>query len=165
MTVTMTWPPMLPSVSNSFAFRVETDTLRTTMDSGRARQRSRSTKEVVMARATWEFSDLEFRVFQSFYKHRIGNGADWFICELALGNRLQNYVVRFTGEGYQNTHRPVLNWNVSANLEVEELGVMNSDELSDEEVLYEFAGSEEEFIDTSVEFNVLINSTLPNHNW
>lgn len=157
-----TWPTILPNPSQSYSYDADFNTLRSKMDSGRIRQRSRFSKTFLTVKVRWQFNDFQLAVFQSWFTNTINGGTDWFdTCPLILGDSVQNYTARFVGGKYSTTHEPVLNWVVSASLEVEDPDFLGPEYL--EFLLAEMATGEtfadvESVVDR---FHELVHTTLP----
>lgn len=107
----------LPLPSVDLSGKIEQTTIRTKMESGRVRQRRRFTSGWRTISVTWELTDAEFALFQGVYKHKLSDGADFFDIILPLGDDLDTYSARFTGEGYSYSYKNVMHWRVSAQLE------------------------------------------------
>ena len=125
----ITWTTYsLPNPPADIGNSTTVSTIRTKMDSGRVRQRSRFTAAVRSVPCTWELSDAEFKVFQAVYHWKLTQGADWFTIPLALGASLTTYTARFATP-WSAKGSAVLRWTVSATLEVEVGSVLTEAEL------------------------------------
>lgn len=111
-----TWPSVLPNPSTNFSGSVESATVRTKMDSGYVRSRKRFTQQVETLKVRWEMSDEQLAIFKAWHRFKISAGADWFLCNLALGSGMRQYKVRFASN-YDDSHKGVLYWTVTASLE------------------------------------------------
>lgn len=69
---------------------------RTSMQSGRARQRRLFTSVPTMANVSWLFNDSQAAMFELWFQQTIHDGADWFNCELRSPIGTGPYVCRFT---------------------------------------------------------------------
>ncbi len=116
-----TWPRALVP-ARSFSIDPKVNAVRTTMDSGRVRQRLRQTKVVRSIGIEWELSDLEFGYFQSIQKYLLSNGVDRFVMSLPMGdNGFKCYEVRFVAtKSYPAKYNDVMFWKISAQLDLEE---------------------------------------------
>ncbi len=108
---------LLPPPSFTFDIEHQASTIRTSMTTGRARQRRRQTRERVFVNASWLFNAQEIHLFRSWFKDQINGGAGWFAIPLKLGHITRTFEMRFTN-GFRESHRPVNHWEVSASLEI-----------------------------------------------
>ncbi len=158
MTSDITWPTIFPAPVMGMPFDVDGTVLRSTMSSGQIRQRRRFTQEIRTVGATWDLNDIQFLIFQSFYFDTLEGGAEWFNINLPMGDGFQAYVARFVGGKYRATNQGILNWKVSAQLEVFEANqLLSGDEIELAIFLYpDF----DEFIAASGSFHELVHETL-----
>lgn len=73
------YPAELPAplwAPNQYA--VTSPNQRTTMDSGRARQRRKFSSVPVMRSATWVMTSAQARLFELWYKETLKDGTEWF---------------------------------------------------------------------------------------
>jgi hypothetical protein len=70
-------------------------------------------------RVTFEMTDEQRTIFADFCKNDISNGADWFEMDLPLTEGMTTHKVRFSAVNYSESHKAILNWNVSATLETD----------------------------------------------
>jgi len=114
------WPASkLPLPSTDFDGANERATIRTKMDSGRFRQRRRFTSGLRTFKASWQFDDDQFALFQGVVKYKLSEGADWFTIDLPFGDGFKNYRVRFIEAKESFNYQDVLHWKVDAQLETE----------------------------------------------
>lgn len=126
------WPDdtiLPPPTISGFSGDIAQSTIRTNMDSGRPRQRMRFTSGWRSISVSWEFSDEEFRIFQAIHKFKLNGGNDFFDMELALGDDIDTYTVRFVGGRYKYKYQAHMYWVVSAELENSNTSVMTEEEL------------------------------------
>lgn len=117
---------LLPNPQVNFRGAIQQNVIRTKMDSGRYRARRRFTRELREYRVSWQFSDDQYGVFQSWLLHKLNGGADWFNISLPLsGQGFQTVLARISEGQYTASHENVLYWVVSAALEVEETDVLS----------------------------------------
>lgn len=93
---------------------------RTTLTSGRARQRPRFTSTPTIYTVNFMFNDsAEAALFESWFKHAINSGASWFNAKMRTpAEGLGRYVCRFT-EMYDGPNPAgQCAWRVSAKLEM-----------------------------------------------
>ena len=126
------WPTQLPLPEQSgYAIQHVSPTQRTTMVSGRARQRRVYTSVPSNVAVQWFLTEQQAQVFEVWFKYSITDGADWFLCTLKTPLGIMPYECRFNGiyEG------PVLTsfnkWTFSATLEIRERQTLTSNELFD----------------------------------
>ena len=97
---------------------------RTTMESGRARQRRKFTSVPEMVNVSWHFKENEAAAFEIWFQEIIHDGTDWFNVELKTPVGEKPYVARFT-EMYKG---PSLigqgKWRIQAVLEIWERPLM-----------------------------------------
>ena len=115
------WPTQLPLPEQSgYAIQHVSPTQRTTMVSGRARQRRVYTSVPSNVAVQWFLTEQQAQLFEAFFRYSIADGADWFLLPLKTPMFTGDYECRFTGiyEG------PVLiaydKWTVSATIEIKE---------------------------------------------
>lgn len=113
------WPSSFPLPNTNLAGDVADSTIRTTMDSGRIRQRPRFTQEQRFVNVAWSLTDIQFAVFDGFHKERLNKGADWFNINLPLGNGVQAQKARFVGGKFKHSYDAHEHWIVTAQLEIE----------------------------------------------
>lgn len=121
------WPEQLPPPEQSgYAIQHVSPLQRTTMVSGRARQRRVYTSVPSMVAVQWFLTEQQAQLFEAFFRYAITDGADWFLLPLKTPMFTGNYECRFTGiyEG------PVLiaydKWTVSATIEIKERQTLNA---------------------------------------
>ena len=123
----VSWPTQLPMPEQSgYAIQHVSPLQRTTMVSGRARQRRVYTSVPSMVAVQWFLTEQQAQLFEAFFRYAITDGADWFLLPLKTPMFTGNYECRFTGiyEG------PVLiaydKWTVSATIEIKERQTLNA---------------------------------------
>ena len=128
----VSWPEQLPLPEQSgYAIQHVSPLQRTTMVSGRARQRRVYTSVPSNVAVQWFLTEQQAQVFEVWFKYSITDGADWFLCTLKTPLGIMPYECRFNGiyEG------PVLTsfnkWTFSATLEIRERQTLTSNELFD----------------------------------
>lgn len=97
---------------------------RTSLSSGRARQRRRFTDVPELAQISWIFSSVQGQAFEGWWRDVLRDGALWFDCPLETPLGYFTYEARFTGV-YSGPSRigPKL-WGYSAELELKERAVV-----------------------------------------
>ena len=123
----VSWPAQLPLPEQSgYAIQHVSPTQRTTMVSGRARQRRVYTSVPSNVAVQWFLTEQQAQLFEAFFRYAITDGADWFLLPLKTPMFTGDYECRFTGiyEG------PVLiaydKWTVSATIEIKERQTLNA---------------------------------------
>lgn len=157
------FPEDLPNPSQSYKLGITNRVMRTKMDSGRIRQRRRSTESVNAISVKWEMTDEEFQLFESFCFFSLDGANSWFEAKILTGGGIVTSVVRFQGGKYDATYQSHLHWVVTAKLDVQDINRMDK-EVFDfyDELEGELSFSE---IDDLVnELEIFTNYTLPN-NW
>lgn len=112
-----TWPETFPGLTQDYKTQAQDATLRSRMDSGYIRQRGRFTVDLESIDASWEFDDLTYRYFKSWFKAYLSMGAGWFYMPIALGGGMVQQKVRFVGS-YQASYAAHEFWEVTGKLEV-----------------------------------------------
>lgn len=112
---------VLPLPSASFNVESQYSNVRTQMDSGRVRQRPRYSRELELAKCTFELTRYEYGAFVAFWDTKINRGNDWFNMDLPTpdGEKLTTSKVRFVSD-YTAQHMGDGNFNVSATIEFDE---------------------------------------------
>ena len=102
-------------------------TLRSDLESGRARQRQRYDFVPDNAAVNWLFSPEQCRLFKLWHRVTLGNGAEWFDMPLKTDLGVTTQRMRFVGmydgpviAGYQL-------WSISATLELEERAMLDDE--------------------------------------
>lgn len=155
----MTWPTFLPLPNNSFSIKHEKELVRSTMESGRIRQRIRFSGARETYSVQWTFSDSEFEFFRAWFEHTISGGLDWFDISLPVGGagELKTVSARFIGQ-YSDSHLAVLNHRVSATLETESPIIQDSSWT--DAILYWGNDLDQAIVDLDL-FDNLINTQFP----
>lgn len=111
---------LLPLPSFDFSVNHSSGVVKSTMDTGRVRQRRRYTADRETCKVRFDFDNTEYAVFRGVWSHSLGGGADWFTMRLPIGdgNALTETQVRFLGE-FSVKHLAHLNWQVSAEIEIQ----------------------------------------------
>lgn len=148
---------LFPQPRVSFNGRLKPSVVRTQMDSGRFRQRSRFTSELMSLNVSWEMSDFQFGMFKSWVNNKVTRGADWFYIVLPIGGETLPVLCHIVNGGYTHKYRGVLYWDVTVTLETE-------DPLTWSEDIYETllaAGSIEDLEAAANALNIEVNQHLP----
>lgn len=93
---TIDYPTGLPlPLRNGYDINHVSPLMRSDLQSGRARQRRRYTSVPSMASVSWNMSQAQARVFESWFRYELSDGAEWFNAELRTPLGLQSYECRF----------------------------------------------------------------------
>ena len=125
---------------------------RTTMSTGRARQRRTFQSVPTMTTVSWYMKEPEAQLFEAWFKYEITDGADWFNIDLKtpVGN-FASYECRFTDMYSGPTINDANDWVFSAELEIRERPVLTQNDW-----LYG-----QEFIQQSNIIDIAINRKWP----
>ncbi len=125
------FPALLPDVSLEFGAEPRDAIKRSLMTSGRIRQQLQFTREERVQSVRWVFSEFEWAMFQSWFKYKISQGADFFNIELPMGGEthMEEVQARFIGTPAYNVQKNTDDaghgqWIITASLEVEDPPVM-----------------------------------------
>ena len=129
--MSFTWPAdtILPKPTVDLGHRSQPPTIRTNMDSGKARQRRRFPKGNRLIAVSWVFTDEQFEIFQAIVKFKLNDGADYFDMSLPLGGGYATYSVRMVDGDWSARYQDFNHWKVTANLECDELATLTEGEL------------------------------------
>lgn len=92
--------------------------LRTSMSSGRARQRRLYTSTPTEVSVSWIMDDSQGQIFEAWYRDAIADGASWFNMKLKTPIGVRGYVCRFTDIYEGPTLEGGRYWRYSATLEL-----------------------------------------------
>lgn len=121
------WPSQLPLPEQSgYAIQHISPLQRTSMVSGRARQRRVYTSVPSNVAVQWVFNDQQAQLFELFFRYGIADGADWFFCKLQTPLGIMDYECRFTDIYEGPTLVSFDAWTVSATLEIRERQTLNA---------------------------------------
>ena len=116
------WPTTLPPPSAyGYALNPVDQTVRTEMEGGAARARRRTTARNDRLNVAFELTDAQLAIFRAWFEDAAtgaAGGAGWFSTTLALGTGGKvATTARFIG-AYKVAYVPVMNWTVTAELEI-----------------------------------------------
>lgn len=147
------FPPELPApVRSGYGFEHVSPFARTSMQTGRARQRRTFQSVPSTAPFTLTLNEPEAQIFEAWFSYDITDGADWFNIDLKtpVGN-MDSYECRFI-EMYEGpTLSGLCHWIFSFNLELRKRPILDKD-------FYIFG---KEFILMSDIIDVAINKKWP----
>lgn len=98
--------------------------MRTTMASGRARQRRTFTSVPSMQSVSFIMSSVQATAFEAWFRDAIQDGAEWFNCRLKTPLGLNEYVCRFADIYQGPTPLGPTLWRIAATLEIFERPLM-----------------------------------------
>lgn len=157
----LAWPTsVLPNPTTDFSQDNQASVTRTTMQSGRVRQRRWSTSDRRDMPVNWQLNDDDFELFQSFHKYKLNGGNDWFTIQLPVGGGFKTCTVRFKECAFKASYRTSMNWDVSATLEIQDIPILAE---ADYDILVGVGGIDV-VENSSNELHELVNNTLPQEN-
>lgn len=113
-----TFPSTLPKPqASSYSGSPAQSFIRTEMESGTQRQRSRFTAAPHQLNMSWALTAAEMAIFKSFYDVDIHRGADWFTMNVDVGDGIASHDCRFVAP-YDYSRLSGPNWQVTAKVEV-----------------------------------------------
>ena len=123
----VSWPTQLPMPEQSgYAIQHVSPLQRTTMVSGRARQRRVYTSVPSNVAVQWFLTEQQAQLFEAFFRYAITDGADWFLLPLKTPMFTGDYECRFT-DIYEGPTLIAFNkWTVSATIEIKERQALDS---------------------------------------
>ncbi|WP_138436509.1 hypothetical protein [Marinobacter shengliensis] len=132
MATNIDFPKMLPTPQRSgYGLKSAPTFARTTMASGRAKQRPVNKVVPAMVPVTLILTEEQAQIFEGWFNYEINYGTAWFNCRLDSAMGLRPYECRFT-EMYEGPERlGVRHWRYKAQFEIVERPVV-----SEEDYLY-----------------------------
>lgn len=135
----VSWPTQLPLPEQSgYAIQHVSSLQRTTMVSGRARQRRVYTSVPSNVAVQWFLTEQQAQLFEAFFRYAITDGADWFLLPLKTPMFTGDYECRFTGIYEGPTLTAFNKWTVSATIEINERQTLNSSHLFNPQRVIDF---------------------------
>ena len=123
----VSWPTQLPLPEQSgYAIQHVNPLQRTTMVSGRARQRRVYTSVPSNVAVQWFLTEQQAQLFEAFFRYAIADGADWFLLPLKTPMFTGDYECRFTGIYEGLTLTAFNKWTVLATIEIKERQTLDS---------------------------------------
>ncbi len=148
----------LPSV-DGYTISPGEAVIRTDMESGAARSRRRFSQTPACVSVRWNLRPLTYAIFESWFKHEILDGAEWFELPLLAGIGMATTQARFT-KAYQAKLVRRNQWEVSGELEIRNRPVLTRDALG---VL---VNSDFEALELSIDsLEYLVQHQLPSEPW
>jgi hypothetical protein len=123
-----TWPIEIPPPSQSFTGAAASNVLRDNSPNGVIDTRFRNNVITRTYQLTWELLDLEREAWIEAYNAAI-NGNGFVYMELPLRGSMEVHRVRFSSQGYTQSHGSHFNWNISLDVEIFDLQLLTSDEI------------------------------------
>lgn len=125
------WPKTLPlPLRDGYGIEDSTPILRTDMDDGLARQRSKSFSPPANIPVEFSFSGEEHAVFRSFLENECDGSAGWFSIRLLFpGFGLENKIARLK-PGYKSKLWGLDVWIVSGTIEIKKQPVIDANLLA-----------------------------------
>lgn len=118
-----------PNPSNDLSVGVNPGVWRIDMESGRPRQLKKFTTAMRTIPVQWQLTDAQWALFQGVLEYKLNQGSDWFLINLPVGNGLQQCTARFVKGSWNAKQVPVLNWNVTAQLDVQGGSILSEAEV------------------------------------
>lgn len=152
MATTIDFPKTLPLPQRAgYALSPAPTFARTTMASGRAKQRPVNRVVPTMVPVAFILTEEQAQIFEGWFNYEIAYGTAWFNCKLDSPMGLRPYECRFT-EMYQGPERiGVRHWRYTAQFEIVERPTV-----SEEEYLY----GRDDILYTSI-FDITMNQEWP----
>ena len=123
----VSWPTQLPLPEQSgYAIQHVSPVQRTTMVTGRARQRRVYTSVPSNVAVQWFLTEQQAQLFEAFFRYSITDGADWFLLPLKTPMFTGDYECRFTGIYEGPTLTAFNKWTVSATIEIKERNTLGA---------------------------------------
>ncbi|MBS4155248.1 hypothetical protein IZU87_15595 [Cobetia sp. MC34] len=124
----MTYPEGLPSpLRADYQLQLTSPLQRTTMDSGRSRQRRRFSNVPNVASFAWLFTSPEAMLFEGWFRDDLLDGAEWFECPLRTPLGMEIYNVRFVDVYSGPLLAGCSSWRYTARLEMRERTTLDPD--------------------------------------
>lgn len=132
------YPTVLPlGQRNGRSYKTVETVKRSTMVSGRARQRKRYPKVPTMTSLTFLFNDIECSIFTAWFRDALNDGVSWFNMPLRTPLGLGKHYSRFMGMYDGPTHVGPNLWQVTASLEMQDQPLLPAGEgLFPDEIFY-----------------------------
>lgn len=115
------YPTVLPlGQRNGRSYKTVQTVKRSTMVSGRARQRKKYPKVPTMTGLTFLFNDVETQAFEVWFHETLNDGVNWFNMPLRTPLGLGKHYSRFTGMYDGPTAVGPDLWQITADLEMQD---------------------------------------------
>ncbi len=124
------WPSALPRpLASGYAVTSGSAVLRTTMDTGAARQRQRFTTVPDQAQWTVHLTAAQFAILEAWYVYKLHRGADWFTVQLKSGHADSTVTARLLAEPLKGDYLAKDTWRVALKVELQALPRMTESQL------------------------------------
>lgn len=128
MTTNIDFPKMLPTpLRNGYGLKSGPTFARTTMASGRAKQRPVNKVVPTMVPVTFLLTQEQAQIFEGWFNYEINYGTAWFNCQLDSPMGLRPYECRFTDMYEGPKLRGLRHWEYTAQLEIFERPIITED--------------------------------------
>lgn len=117
------FPTGLPAPSQEFSIQQAPNSTRTSMQSGRVRQRRTSANQAYQSSIRWVFTDEEFELFKFFLEYEAAGGSAWFDAPLFTGGQVKPHRIRLIDGAYSAEYQSWFGWAVSATVDLESLHI------------------------------------------
>ena len=121
------FPKVLPAPSQDFNYGNETNSIRTTMDSGLVRQRKTHLFKRYTASIKWELTAEEYGIFTEFLEREAGGGVAWFEAPLFTVDTIAPHKIRLVNGAFQSSYKSWGGWEVTATADIEKIIYSNQD--------------------------------------
>lgn len=117
----ITFPASLPAPSQEFSIQQASNSTRTSMQSGRIRQRRTSANQAYQASIRWVFTDEEFDTFKGFLEYEAAGGSVWFDAPLFTGGTVKPHRIRLIDGAYSAEYQSWFGWAVTASADIQKI--------------------------------------------
>ena len=153
----------VPPPSFNFVLDQQSSLIRSTMTTGRPRQRRKNTEAITLLSTSWVLNADEWEVFRAWFNDELKQGVEWFSIPLKIGPVTREFIMRFT-DGFTSSHKAVNNWEVAASLEIYDMHNCGFDEVQ-AAVMYYYENPERPpfggpFVPMMGKLDVTTNSTV-----
>lgn len=121
------FPNSLPNANETFRPKISHGAGRSKMESGKVRQRRKQTVGRYQCRIEWEFNAEQYLIFQSFVHYTLNLGAEWFNAIIMTATSAKAHKIRLIDGDYDPSSFDGNNWRVKANVDVQELELIDKD--------------------------------------
>jgi hypothetical protein len=119
MATTIDFPSQLPTPQRAnYGLRPVATFARTTMASGRAKQRPMNKTVPTMVPVTFVLTESQAQIFEAWFNYEINYGTAWFNCRLDSPMGLQPYECRFAKMYEGPTRLGLRHWRYDAEVEI-----------------------------------------------
>lgn len=120
-TASLRWPEQLPAaLFVGRSYQTVNPLMRSTLVSGRARQRRQFTSTPTLVTVQWLMTSPQTVFFETWFRWATKDGAEWLEMPLRMPDGLQDRTVRFTGIYDGPKESGPYYWRITAELEIRE---------------------------------------------